>query len=778
MRYLLSISFVFSLITAWTQIDPVIIGFEPEGGIYTENVTVSLKSESNTTIYYTLNGSIPNSHSLKYSTPIDVIKIGVIRAVTYVDGKKTDVITHSYFCDRVYSLPVISITSNPDNFWDYSRGIYVKGCCADTIEPYRGANFWKSWERSCNVEMYDTDGEICFNQAAGMSLFGGYSRSLPQKSLAIIARKKYGKSKFEYKLFEERKHKKYKSFILRNSGGDFLRTHLRDAFMTQLMAPTGIAIQAYEPAIIFLNGNYWGIQNIREKINEHYLAQNFDVDKDNVDILRQNGVKRHGYSKNYKYLLSYLRSHDLSKDEHVGRLSEFMDIDGFIKYNIAETYSDNRDAGGNIRYFRERTDSAKWRWVLYDIDLGLANNTYSGYKRNTLKKFTSINYEVWPDPAWSTFIIRKLLTNKKLEHLYINTLCDFFSTVLKPEIASNKLEEMANAIEPEMGYHLEKWGSSMKNWRFHLNVVDTFIKERPRYMRKHLKEKFNLGNEVSVEIIKPESNTCKIKFNSLDVTTNLRGIYYEGVPIKITVTPTHDYEFIGWKGRTEKTASLTIIPSSDLVLEPILKPKHKSVYFDSLIINEISFYQSKTDSTDDWIELFNHSNAIINLNNFTFTKSKYSKGFTIKNDYNLAPNSYVILAKNKTNFLLTHPVDSNLVIGNFKFGLSSKGEHIKLYDIDGLIVDSLRYKKIKTRVDSLISISLVHIDSNRYDKTNWDLESPTPLDQSNQYAQFLFKKEQKAIWKKRLYIGSGGFFFICLSGILWFRYFRKRRANK
>ena len=775
MRFILSISFVFSLITSWSQEELLSIGFEPKGGVYSKSISVTLSTESNSTIFYTLDGSIPSRYSHKYFTPIDVNSISVIRAITYIDGKKTDVMTHSYFCDRTYSLPIISITSNPGNFWDYDRGIYVKGCCADTIEPYLGANFWKGWERTCNVEMYDLNGEVCFNQQAGMSLFGGFSRALPQKSIALIARKKYGNSRFEYKLFDERKHKKYKSFILRNSGGDFLRTHLRDAYMTQLMAPTGIAIQAYEPAIVFINGKYWGIQNIREKISEHYLAQNFDVDKDNVDILRQNGVRRHGYSKNYKYLLSYLRSHDLSKDANVKRLSEFMDIDDFIRYNIAETYSDNRDAGGNIRYFRERSDSAKWRWVFYDLDMGLANNGYTGYKRNTIKKFTSVNSESWPDPAWSTFIIRKLLTNTQLQHQYINTICDYFNTILSPESASKKLDDMAELIETEMPNHLDRWGSSMKNWRFHLDVVNTFVQERPTYMRQHLKQKFNLGNEVTIEIIKPELNTCKIKFNSIDVKNHLKGIYFEQIPVTISVTPKHDYEFVGWKGRSETTPNLTIIPTGNLILEPILRPKQRSTHFDSLIINEISAYQSKLDSTDDWIELYNRSNNDIDLAHFVFTDSKYSKGFELKKNYTLKPNNYVVLVKNKTNFLVTHSVDSNLVIGNFNFGLSSKGGQLKLYDANGLMVDSLNYKKIKNRVDTLISISLVHIDSNRYDKTNWDLESPTPLHQSEHYAHYLFEVQQEIIWKKRLYIGSGGFFFICLSGILWFRYFRKRK---
>jgi len=756
------------------------VEFSTLGGIYEQGVTIELSTENNSPIYYTLDGSTPTSGSKKYTTPIKIDKIGVIRAVTYTDGKKSKVITQSYFCDRDYSLPIISVVSDPGNFWDYSRGIYVRGCCADTIEPYMGANFWKSWERVCYIEMYQPNGDLCFNQKAGMSLFGGFSRALPQKSLAIIARKKYGNNRFEYPIFNQRKHKKYKSFILRNSGGDFKRTHLRDAFMTQLAKPTGVAIQEYEPAIVFINGEYWGIQNIREKINEYYLAQNYGVDKDNVDILRQNGVRRHGYSKNYKKLLYFLRTHDLSINKNVEELGSFMDIHDFIRYNIAEVYSDNRDAGGNIRYWRERTDSAKWRWVFYDLDLGLGNNNYTGYKRNTLKKFTSVNNEGWPDPPWSTFIIRKLLENQNLRFKYIVNTCDYLNTVYHPDTALALFNKMVKRIETEMPYHVKKWGTSMINWRFHLDVVRTFVKERPKYMRQHLKEKFDLGNEINVEIILPETDNCKITFNKhLKIKQNFKGIYYENIPISIKVTPKHDYEFVGWKNRKEKESNLTFVPLTDVVLEPIIQPKKQSKYKDSLIINEISFYQIDGDSTDDWIEIFNHSQKEIDISGFYFAKKSFKKHFKLDSNLIISPNDFIILTKNKTNFLSTYSqLDSNKVIGDFKFGLPKKGTKILLYDQSELIVDSLTYHKIDTEIDSVFTISLIHPDSVVHLSKNWAIESPTPLQQSNAYADTLYQQEQYRIWKKRLYYGGGGFFFICLLGIMWFRYSKKKKRQK
>jgi len=225
MKFLFTvISMIFTL-ALFAQDEEVTVSFEPLGGIYDGPTEVSLIANEGATIYYTLDGSRPSSGASRYRGPIMVNTVNVIRAVAYKNGKRSDVNTQSYFCDREYTLPVVSIATNPENLWDYGSGIYVKGCCADTIEPYIGANFWKDWEKYANIEMYETNGELCFNQGVGINLFGGFSRMLPQKSLAVFARSKYGEKRINYPIFPERDFKKYKSFILRNSGGDFRRTH-------------------------------------------------------------------------------------------------------------------------------------------------------------------------------------------------------------------------------------------------------------------------------------------------------------------------------------------------------------------------------------------------------------------------------------------------------------------------------------------------------------------------------------------------------------------------
>tara|TARA_B110000037_G_scaffold19297_1_gene20522 strand:- start:506 stop:2851 length:2346 start_codon:yes stop_codon:yes gene_type:complete len=761
--------------TSFGQDEEVFLDFEPLGGKYDEPTTVTLTSTEGATIYYTLDGSRPSSGGTRYRKPIEVKTVKVIRAIAYKNGKRSEFSTQSYFCDREYTLPIISIATNPENLWDYNTGIYVKGCCADTIEPYIGANFWKNWEKHSNIEMYETDGELAFNQVVGINLFGGFSRMLPQKSLAIFARKKYGESRINYPIFPERDFKKYKSFIIRNSGGDFRRTHFRDAFMTQLAAPTGVAIQAYRPAIVFLNGEYWGVQNLREKISEHYLKSNFGVDKDNVDILRHNGVVRHGTSANYKKLLRFLRVSDMSNDDVVAELRTFMDIEDYLRYNITETYSDNRDAGGNIRYWRERNDSAKWRWVLYDLDLGMGNNSYTGYKRNTVKKFTSANAEAWPDPSWSTFIIRKLLENKTLEYQYINTFADHLNTVYSSERALALIDEIYENLKAEMPYHVDKWQTSVESWNFHVDVVRDFARERPAYLRKYIMQKFDLKGMLEVQIKYPGSDIAKVSFNSLKIEDDFDGIYFQDVPVTITVEPKHDYIFIGWSGRYEKTMSITISSRSDLVLEPLFEPKARSANEDSIIFNEIAVYQAEGDSSEDWVELYNRSIKPLDLSGWRCTKSSFKKGFVLPENTVIQPGDYLVLARNKANYSAYYNSDTLTVVGDFNFGLSKKGEHIKLYDLEGLIVDSLTY--VYDEWDTAATFNLEHPDSASDVIANWNLEKPNPGDISRAYKRHLKHEADKKYWTKIYYFGGGSFFFILVVGTLLRRSSKKRKKS-
>lgn len=677
-----------------------LLHFSKRGGVYpSASFEVSIDPINDTVlVFYTIDGSYPTSGSIRYRNPIKIDKNTVVRAVGYFKGKKGKTITQTYFVDRKYSLPVVSISCNPEDLFSEGRGIYAMGCCADTVMPYMGANFWKNWERRANIELYETDNTIAFNQECSIKIFGGFSVALPQKSLAIYARSIYGDNRFRYPIFPEKNIKKYKNFVLRNSGGDFNRTQLKDAFMTQMVRNKSIDIQAYRPAIVFLNGEYWGIQNLREKLNEFYLKYNHDVDKDSVYILRHNGEVQIGdYStkKDYRSMLAFMRKNDLSEKKHMDTLKKKMDVYNYVRYNIAETYSDNRDAGGNIRYWKHTSDTAKWRWILYDTDMGLGTDHPKGYMRNTVDKFTKANAEAWPDPAWSTFIIRKLLENEEMKNYYINTFADFLNTCFHKDSALNLLDKMIDGIDEEMPYHLSRWKSTEKAWNYQLGVVKTFVKYRPYYLRKYIMQKFDL-KDTSMVTIQVPAGAQNFRVNSLELTKNKRpfeGIYFVGTQIPYQIKVPYDYVFKGLEGSGFKTLSKTHFTITDrkAQINPIIEAKPKSTY-EQIIINEWSVSQSKDFHTEDWFEIYNTSDETINLDGWVVRDEDDDHIFTIKNT-SIPANGYLIFAENKSAFDSLYPdVES---IGGFDFGFSSKGDIVRLYDEQGLMVDSLRYDTLQ-----------------------------------------------------------------------------------
>jgi hypothetical protein len=246
---------------------------------------------------------VPVKTSKLYSGPIKIDSTIAIRACSFEAGKQqSQISTNTYFINEVVNLPFISIVTDPANLFDDKIGIYVTGTngkagsCDPTIR-----NLNQDWERPVNVELYDITGKQGFNQGAGIKIFGGCSRTrFPQKSLALYARNEYGKGSFDYKLFSSKPFRKFESFVLRSSADDQVSAMLRDALAHSVLTdPMDAEIEAYEPAVVFINGQYWGIHDIREKYNENYLASNFGVDPNDVNMLEANAVVDLGSSAGY-----------------------------------------------------------------------------------------------------------------------------------------------------------------------------------------------------------------------------------------------------------------------------------------------------------------------------------------------------------------------------------------------------------------------------------------------------------------------------------------------
>ncbi len=255
--------------------DPVSVSLP--GGFYSSAISVEL-SAGDSRIFYTLDARDPDTTSMEYSTPINIQNTTVLKAFSIKAGHlPAPTIYHTYFINEETDLPVVSLTSDPYNLFDYNYGIYADGPGWTPGEPNHGANFWMDWERPAHIEFFEDDKSPGFSENCGISIYGAYTRCYAQKAFAVKFKEMYGISKIEYPLFPDFRVTTFKSFLLRNSGNDFKYTHIRDAMMQTLIKDLDIDYLEYRPATTFINGQYWGIYNIREKISEDYIAYRHGV---------------------------------------------------------------------------------------------------------------------------------------------------------------------------------------------------------------------------------------------------------------------------------------------------------------------------------------------------------------------------------------------------------------------------------------------------------------------------------------------------------------------
>ncbi len=515
-----------------------------QGGFYPGPFIVTLSIESdNHQIYYTLDGSIPTENSYLYLEPMFIQSTKVIRAAV-IDNEcfPGEVITHSYFINEESTLPVVSLSTDPYNLWDEEYGIYVLGNDAEWNFPYFGANFWEDWERPIHIELYEPNGELGFNLDAGVKIFGGWSRGWPQKSLAIYARSSYGASEINYQIFPDKEIDSFSAIVLRNSGNDWFgsgegsATMLRDGTHTGLMDNTDIDHQAYRPAAVYINGEYWGIHNIREKVNEEFLASNNPgVDPDELDELEANAGIIEGDNQDYLNMIDFVENNDLSYSNNYDFVAEQVDVDNFIDYYIIQIYVGNTDwPGNNIKYWRPHIEGAKWKWILYDTDFGsgLFSGWSSNVNHNTLLFALDDNGPGWPNPPWSTLLFRSLMENEEFQNKFINHFCYYLNTRFYPNYVVNHISEIADNITPEMPYHVSRWGGNIGQWNQNVIYVQEFGSHRADIVFDHIGNYFGLSETSNLYISASPLGAGMITISGLTITEHspiLSGKYFNDI---------------------------------------------------------------------------------------------------------------------------------------------------------------------------------------------------------------------------------------------------------
>lgn len=732
-----SIFFIFFLSWSFTQEAPI---FSPESGIHKDLTEINIEVPADIKVFYTLDGSSPNStskilqsgnYSLYGNT---VFRLLIVNQVDTVEKTKT------YIVDKEHKLPVISIITDSTYLFDRRYGLYEKGHGASSKVPYKGANFWKNWERPTFIAYITEENEQVIDQKAGIQMFGGFSMAMPQKSFGLYARSEYGNKRFEYPFFSNRPFKKYKNLVLRNAGGDMRGAHIRDAFAASLIEETGIAVQAYKPVAVYINGKYWGKYNLREKINEHFIKQHFGYDKDSLIIMRHEKEPQYGSTRDYVRFLNKLPYLDINSESGLTYVSKKIDIDNYLLYNACEVYTGNADAGGNIRYYKHMSDTAKWRWIFFDVDHSMNIFESRAHEKNSVAHFTQKNPQDWPHPEWSTVLIRKLLENDSIKTLYIQQFCDLLNTTFKKERAKLILDSLRLQVEHESAYHKERWNIEETIYDLSFSKLYNHIEHRPAILFEHLKDRFNLEKLVTVEVDIPDG--VKIRFNNLILDKPFKGNYFSGLPIHMEVLPSFDYDFVGWKSLKSDSRCISFHPGEDIKIVPLVEKRKQSPYAHKVIITEIDAEQDSTYDTD-FIELYNTTEQTTDLSGWII--SDINNTYQIPENTLLKAKEYLVITENDQIF---HKAYEGAALGGLSFGINKKGEVLCLYDIDSCLVDRVDTRQWSKEKKGLNWSRSSH-SANNVNYHSWIQELPSPLKSSSFSLDSKRRKEkdqQQAFW--------------------------------
>ena len=216
-----------------------------------------------------MGGEEPTESSPMYTQPIEISENTSVRARIFRNNYfPSPIFTKSYIFNSNHEIDLMLLSTAPDNFFDEDTGIYVFGPDGtyDTNQPYFGANFWEDWERPIHFSFHENGTDQFSEFNAGVKIFGGWSRGQNgQRSLALFARGQYGDSKFDHSFFTQPAYDNFEALILRNSGQDWMRSSIKDIMLTSLMRGSGLDFQEHNPVATYLNGEYWGMYNLREK---------------------------------------------------------------------------------------------------------------------------------------------------------------------------------------------------------------------------------------------------------------------------------------------------------------------------------------------------------------------------------------------------------------------------------------------------------------------------------------------------------------------------------
>jgi hypothetical protein len=672
--------------------------FSVSEGYYSNTQQIALSSSSTTAqIRYTIDGSEPTATSYLYNgTPVTIPASTIMRATCFstVNKLPSRSSINTYFINNAgHTLPVFSITTGNDNLYG-DNGIFT--------------NAGKEWEKPCYVEYFDKNKVKQFEQFAGMQIDGGAggSRYLPQHSFRLeFDDKVFGEGDVDETLIPDRPERNdYKSVYLRNGSSQNLIFQFKDAMQTKMMSLNTLNYySACTPAVVYINGSYFGVYEMREKLNDEYFEVNYNATIDSTFHL----LSRSTY---YKYMLRALHGStdtftidynnflklDHADVQYLTKADKILDLDYYTDYIIAQSWIGNTDWPiNNIKIVKGDFTNHRWRFILQDLEWALNPNGWTDSNYDHIEYLLNNNQ----GSPYLRFWL-ELMKDPVYKGRFINRFADLMNTSYLPENTTAIAQSVYDDSYAEMRAEYVQWGGGEEqantNMTQYANNLATFKSElnnRSNVVRSNIMSHFGLSGTYNIELQVLPAEAGQIQVNTITPRVYpWTGIYFAGLPIRIEAKGTGNYVFDSWEPNTFIKDVKNPVIEADIKLSGykfIARFKLKAPE-QAITISEVNYVSGDLYPASDWLELYNYGQNAMNLTGWYLTDSNPAHKWVFPGSLTLQSGERIVLASNLTKFKAVYPNVKN-VIGSFDFGLGTPTDQVHIYNSNNQLMAGMEY---------------------------------------------------------------------------------------
>lgn len=544
-----------------TPVFSVAPGFYPG----TQSVAITC-SDATATIRYTTDGSVPTTTSTLYAGPVSIATTKVLRAKAFSANEPSFTMSGTYFINVNHTVPVVSVagagSSSVATLLNGNGGIMPQG-------------FFEVWEAD---KSFVDKGEGEFNK------HGNDSWAYDQRGFDFVMKDQFGYDhEIDHQIFPNKTRDHFQRLILKPAANDNYSfetggAHIRDAFVAQLSQNAGLKLdeRTWRPCVVYVNGQYWGVYEIREKADDHDFTNYYDnQDKYHLQYLKTWGSTWEEYGAPnaipaWNSLRAYINANNMGVPANFNYVDSLLNWESLVDYFVLNSYVVTQDwLNWNTAWWHGTDpagDKKKWRYTLWDMDATFGHYiNYTGIPDPSANA-DPCNVENLPNPGnqGHTDILEKLIDeNPMVEQYYISRYIDLVNTHFSCPYMNTLLDSMINQIAPEMPGQCTRWGGTVAGWQANVQALRNFINLRCTALNQGMTDCYQVTGPNAIVVTVSPVNSGQVKVNSIWAPTYpWNANYFGGIQTNLIAKPLTGFVFSHWE-YTANSMALPIIQDTN-----------------------------------------------------------------------------------------------------------------------------------------------------------------------------------------------------------------------